>query len=162
MVQVRPPHSAVASLARCRPLCPPANRSEIWASWPDLRLGRRPSPSPRTPTVPAPPAPPAQRPEGWTETGAFGGAALWSAVRNLPKVLRQQPVPGLARCQAPPPQTARGGAWQCAASWRPDSDSGPPPRSRCPRAHGTLREHLRRRTTEARPRLHQAPPLLHL
>lgn len=106
MAQARPPRSAVAFHASRRPLCPPANRSEIWASWPDRRSGRRPSPSLRMPTVPAPPTAPAQGPEGWTETGPFGGGALWSAVRNLPKVLRQQPVPGLARCQAPPPQRA--------------------------------------------------------
>lgn len=82
MVRAHSPRSAVAFLASRRPLCPPANRSEIWASWLDLHSGHRPSPSLRTPTVPAPPTPPVQGPEGWTEKGPFGGGALWSAVRN--------------------------------------------------------------------------------
>ena len=100
MRRARPPRSAVASLARLRPPPPTANRCGIWRSRPDLRSGRRPSPCRPTATAPA------RCPEGWTGRGALGGAALWNAVSNLPKVPRPRLGRGWPRWRAPPPRIA--------------------------------------------------------
>lgn len=124
----RPPCTA-ACLGRPRPWCLSANLLGIraaWVPWPHPRLRQAP------PTTKA--SQPVHDFDSRTGMARCGGAASWSVARSGPRAPRQRQVLGLASHRG---QRASGGAWPCAASWRPASDSGPLTPSLCHQGRAT-------------------------